>query len=423
MRLKTIKLKKGNDDYNELLSKTIKLIKNELNLNLKYNNLYFLTWFRSAMIFLYQDTVIVVAVEYDFGPNRSDYSSMTLDELYTIKLLKEYPKTGEDIWFKTIMNKSGVHWFNIETFLNWIDEPSQITDNIDEPYYKVISYLRNYNKTLFSTLRYNFYSKWDNDSNFITNIYAFDKKNKIELKIYIPDKFEKINFKWQLIEPKSVNDIAVDDLGQNISNYQKLNCKKEFLKISNEENKFFKVKNYWVMELVKQTIQPVDILHEWSCHRCFCDISIEGAIWVSDFLDENEEPYFFITDSPYLQDTTKIASFNFKNPKYHHKTIFKKDNIKRKLWILNKNEIDELIEFLNAKSEEIEEHYADFYKKAYKKYVKTNWQKLIFEYNHNTAGWGWSGKDFAVPPEEDITQYEALPFNLQIPDYTELLKE
>jgi len=61
---------------------------------------------------------------------------------------------------------------------------------------------------------------------------------------------------------------------------------------------------------------------------------------------------------------------------------------------------------------------------AYKKYVETNWQQLIFEYNHNTAGWCLGDSEFDIPPEKDtdrFTEIEALPFDLQMPDYTKLV--
>ena len=65
MKLKTIKSKIGNMEYNELISKTIELIKAEFELNLRYHNLFFLCWYNSAMVFLYQNTVIIASGEYE----------------------------------------------------------------------------------------------------------------------------------------------------------------------------------------------------------------------------------------------------------------------------------------------------------------------------------------------------------------------
>lgn len=69
-----------------------------------------------------------------------------------------------------------------------------------------------------------------------------------------------------------------------------------------------------------------------------------------------------------------------------------------------------------------EENESGRYYQEYKKYVKTNWQQLIFEYNHNTAGWGWGDEGFEVPPSGKPDGIEQLLFDLPIPDYTELLE-
>ena len=82
--------------------------------------------------------------------------------------------------------------------------------------------------------------------------------------------------------------------------------------------------------------------------------------------------------------------------------------------------------FLNSPSDRVDDYGSGQLYDAYKKYVKTNWQQLIFEYNHNTAGWGWGDSEFDIPPEKDtdrFTEIEALPFALPLPDYTELLKD
>jgi len=421
MKLRTVKNKKGNPEYNDCLEKEVTLIKKKC--GFENGTAFFLGHYKFREIFLINGTIYISSILSVFDSDKgSKNSTLDLCELYKIALKKDYPKNLDDISFDTIIQRSPRYKFTSKEFLEWIDEPSEITENIDNPYYEIIKFLNNYSKNLFKTDNFLFYPKADGDSNFITNIYAYDIKNQLEMKLYIPDKWEEINNIWTLIAPSAVKDIVIDDLGQNVSNYQKLKCKREFLKLANEINPYYKTKNFWVLELLKQTIQPVDILHEWSCHRCFCDINLFGAIWVHDFLNKNEEPYFFITDSIYLQDTTKIAVLNFKNPKYHYKGIFKKDNVKRKGWKLNEKEINKLIEFLNKPSKRVNEYYGGSLDTAYKKYVKTNWQQLIFEYNHNTALWGWNGKGFTIPPEEDETQYEALPFSLSIPDYRKLHK-
>ena len=50
-------------------------------------------------------------------------------------------------------------------------------------------------------------------------------------------------------------------------------------------------------------------------------------------------------------------------------------------------------------------------------------KQLLFEYNQNTAGWGWGETGFNIPPEKDTnrsSEVEALPFDLSIPDYRQL---
>lgn len=86
-----------------------------------------------------------------------------------------------------------------------------------------------------------------------------------------------------------------------------------------------------------------------------------------------------------------------------------------------------MTEFLNAPSERAERTSCDgTYYEAYKKYVKTNWQQLIFEYNHNSAGWGWGENEFDISPEKEsdrLSDAPALPFDLPVPDYTKLAKD
>ena len=50
---------------------------------------------------------------------------------------------------------------------------------------------------------------------------------------------------------------------------------------------------------------------------------------------------------------------------------------------------------------------------------------MIFDYNHNSAGWGWGEGGFDIPPEKESDRFSdapALPFDLPIPDYTKLAK-
>lgn len=403
--LKTIKSKQENTEYKKLLGKVIMQLMNKYQIK----HVYFLGYFDWKYIFLSEGIVYFACY---------DKQKDVLEELYQVKLLKEYPKTLSDIDFKTIC---GNGTFTPEMFLDWIDMPCCITENIDEPYYEVIKFLSRPKKFLY-TERYNYDLSSADFSNYIFNVFVHDKKLDKAMRLYILDKWEKVGDECEVVAPTSVRDIVVDDLGNEISDYQKRNCKKAFIEFANKENETFKVKNFWVMELVKQTVRPIDTLHEWSCHRIFAGKKKFNNIWVYDCPKANEEPYFFITNSAALKDTTKVAVLNFKSPTYHVKGIYKQRNVKAKGWKLDESYIKELIEFL--KSPVDEDNSLD--KGYYNKYVKTNWQHLIFEYNHNTAGWGWGENGFDIPLEKDtdrVSDVEALPFDLPIPEYLELLKD
>ena len=133
---------------------------------------------------------------------------------------------------------------------------------------------------------------------------------------------------------------------------------------------------------------------------------------VSDFLNINEEPYFILTDSPYVNKTTKVDSIDFQTPTYHHEDIYKQGIVKFKNWKLDKNYISELIGFFQSPCDSSIYQY----NKGYEKYVKTNWQQLIYEYNQNTAGW----KHNVIKQNYDC---EVLPFDLPMPNYIELLND
>ena len=269
MKLKTIKSKNGNPEYTQFLAKEIALIKKQCNID-EAATVYFLCHHKWKQIFLINGIIYVANVSCELDKNRHRViSSMNLVELYKIKLYNKYPKTLKDISFEVVILKDPRFTFLPDEFFDWIDMPSEINEAVDLPYYKVIKFLNNYSKDIFRTERYQFYSKWDGDGNFITNIYAYDLKNQAEMKLYIPTKSEKIDDKWGFLPPEKVQDIVLDDLSGKLSSYQKLQCKKEFLQLANEINPQYGIKNYWLMELAKLTIAPIDELHEWSIHRVF----------------------------------------------------------------------------------------------------------------------------------------------------------
>jgi len=413
MFLKTIKSHKCNDEFVKRIFKSKELIKEKVGID-KAETMFYIGYFYFGEIFLHNKKLYIFSTNFEYDSQKKIIiDKISLAELYEITLLKDYPKTVDDIECKTILSKKNSK-FNIDNFLFWIDEPCTITEEIHNPFYEVLQYLNNYSKETFKTKRYLFYSKPDDDYHWVINIYAYDIKNNTEIKLYVAGPWSKE--KQRHIEPLNLQEIAVDKLDGRFSTYQIRDCKKAFLKLINEENATFKKKNFWVMELIKQAIQPTAITHIWSVHKCFGKIDFWGYFFIQDNLAPNEEPYFFITD----RNFTKVAMLKFKQAEYFKQDIYVKGINKAKQWILSEKEIEELIEFFNKPSNRLGQN---LYYGYFDKYVKTNWQQLLFEYNQNTAGWGWGETGFKIPPEKDTNREidaEALPFDLPIPDYRQL---
>ena len=420
------KLRKSKDTYlTKYVFKQIELIKEILNIP-KNSRIYFLGYSRGFNYFLYKNKVIISSwnCERDI---KQDYivDTMEITDLYTIALPREeYPYTNNWVEFRTIKQTTNSH--GVGKFMGMCTYPSIITIEVDSPYYKVIKFLQSYNLKTFKTDNFLFYPKKDNEFCYTLNFYAKDIKNNTELKLYVPNKSaEQENGEWKTIPPQKVYDILIDDLGNNISNYQKLKCKKEFLKLANQYCNELDTKNFFALELVKQTIQPVEYDSGWAVCRIFAGKNKFNNIWISDFMLKDEEPYFMITDSKVTWGVGKIACIDIKTATYHKArikgNIYKQGIVKFKNWELDEECIKELIEFLKSPCDEIDKGlYTKEFAKIYSKYVKTNWQHLIFEYNHNTAGWGWDENRFNLPPDESQGQ---IPFDLPIPDYMELLND
>ena len=402
MKLETIKGKQSDTHYTKYVFKALDLIKNKCHIP-QSAVMFFLGYFHFGQVFLCNGKIYVAKTSMEYSETREPIvETMVLTELYEI-----------DTKTFGIITVLGDKVLSEETRTEWLEEPCDLNYEIDSTYSEVIKYLNNYSKETFKTDRYLFYSKKDNDYNFINNIYAYDTKNKAEIKLYIPNIWS--DKEQAYILPKELKDITAEDLSGKLSVYQQRQCKKAFLRLANEKNSYFKTKNYWVMELIKQAVQPVLILHEWCCHRCFTKPKLFGDIYVYDFPSIDEEPSFFIMDEHF----TKVALLKFKKPEYLFKGIYKRKMAKAKGWELNKKEIKALMEFLQSPSNGKKNYGSGKFYDGYKKYVKTNWQQLIFEYNHNTAGWDVDGP-ISNKVEGEIEQ---LPFNLSMPDYTELLKD
>ena len=253
--------------------------------------MFFLGYFHFGQVFLCNGKIYVAKTSMEYTETREPIvETMVLTELYEVCI--------SDFEIKTVL---GGETLSYETLTEWLEQPCDLNFEIDNTYHEIIKYLNNYSKETFKTDRYLFYSKRDSDYNFINNIYAYDVKNKAEIKLYIPYKWD--NTEQKEVPPTELKNITVDNLSGELSVYQQRQCKKAFLELANTENQYFKTKNYWVMELVKLAIQPILVLHEWSCHRCFSKPKLFGHIWVYDFPSVDEEPSFFITDEHF----TKVA--------------------------------------------------------------------------------------------------------------------
>ena len=345
---------------------------------------------------------------------------LKITELHAIKMLKDYPKTEKDMEVENIISDAV---FNMDNFLFWIDSPSDINSKIDAPFYEVIKYLNRYTKDTFKKDGYCFYPEDDDNYNDMMNFHAVNEKTKEEVILYADEHYDETNKKR--LPTQNLYEIAVDDLSGKLSLYRKRKYKNAFLKLVNENNEFFNVANFWVLEMVNLAIHPHTYWYfkVWDIHRIFCGHEKFRNIWVWDYLEKYEEPYFMYID----EDFSRVAVFNFKRPEYCVKGIFKKFGVKVKCIEPDEKFLKEMVDFFNATAERLPEVTAKgTYYDAYRKYVKTNWQQLIFEYNHNTAGWGWGENGFDVPPQQDTSRFAeapALPFDLPIPDYTKLVKE
>ena len=411
------KIKEKYDISIKFYFRLMELIKSRCNIS-QSENMFYLGWvYYLGNVFLCGGKIFVARTDKDCCYiDENAANSVKLTDLRVVTLLKDYPKNEKDIIVKTILSGED---FNADDFLFWADAPCDINTTVDAPFYEIIKFLNGYKRDLFQTERYNFYPKKDDDYNFTTSFYAYDKKLKTEIKLYTFDTWADD----KCISPQKLMDIVVDDLSENLSDYQKRQCKRAFLKLANEINEVFKVENYWVLELIKYTLQPYFRLKEWSLHRVFCRQGKFSNLWVYDFPKENEEPFFIFVDERFKE----VAAFKFRSAEFYAEKIYKKGDVKVKCFEPDKEFLKEMTEFLKAPSERAEKiSCGGSYYEAYKKYVKTNWQQLIFEYNHNSAGWGWGENGFVIPPEKEsdrLSDAPALPFDLPLPDYTKLAKD
>ena len=400
--MKLSEISKDDYLYTRMYLKIIELAKSATSIN-KSDMMYMIDIFYDYNFFLCRDKIYVVKEDVKYENQNPVIDSIKLTELYKVTLFKDYPKTINDVEIKTIIKDETVSGITAEQILEWIDEPCDITKEIDAPFYEVIKYLKSYNRDSFRDNRYIFYSKQDEDICFDYDyFYAYDTKTDTEIKLYTKPQSIGYGFvELQEFPPQKLNEVFIED-NVKLSAYQKRQCKKSFLEFVNQDNEYFKTKNYWVMKLVWLAIQPILILREWSscCVFGWKNLNFKEIknIQVYDFPKPNEEPSFYLTDDIWGYCSTKIATLHFKSATYHFNGIYKRLYAKRKCWKLDKDSIKELMNFLNSPIDKNEEYFREIG-------VKTNWQRLINRYNENTT----VGNEL-----------EKLPLDLPIPNYMEL---
>ena len=118
----------------------------------------------------------------------------------------------------------------------------------------------------------------------------------------------------------------------------------------------------------------------------------------------DKKPYFLLTDGDRgMIDSTKIAAFDFFKPEYKSTGIYVSGSVKRNHWNVDFETLKRLTEFLKKPYDCTKEiMYKN--KIIFNNEGKTNWQVLIELYNYNT------GYD-----------YEEIPLDLPVPDYTKLI--
>ena len=99
---------------------------------------------------------------------------LALSSLYSVTL-----KEDNAIDFKVIIPET----YTEEEFKIWYNSPCTTTEMVDVANFKAIKFLQNYKKNTFKTENYLFYVKRDKDFTWADNFYAYDIKNKAELKI------------------------------------------------------------------------------------------------------------------------------------------------------------------------------------------------------------------------------------------------
>ena len=200
-------IKKYKDKYcTNLMLKEVNLIKRFCNIS-KNKRVYIIGKWNNREYFLSENKVYVAKF------SLTDKKDLTISSLYLTTL-----KDNNIVDFKTVISDS----YTKEEFIAWYNSPSTTTEMVDVANSRAIKFLQSYKKNKFKTENYPFYVKRDKDYTLADNLYAYDIKNKIEMKLYF-------NSYIETFTPLKEKDIFVEIISGKLSKYQIRKCKKEFI--------------------------------------------------------------------------------------------------------------------------------------------------------------------------------------------------
>ena len=417
MRLKD-RLKYKDEYCTKLVLKQIEAIKKYFGIS-NSKRVYALSKWCGKEYFLCDKKIYVIC----FGYKGAKYPyEPIIESAYVITLEENNIINFETIIPDDTTPKTTMYWgcievdctaqlYTKENFLTWLDSPCRTTADVSVTYRQIVKFLQNYKKNKFKTDRYLYYVKRDKDYTFTYFIYAYDLKTNSELKIYV-DNYIDTTF------PEKLNEIYVKDLSGKLSEYQILQCKKAFFEYCREECAELKAPNFYALDFVKQCIQPIEVDKGWSIAKPFAGTFEFQNIWIDDYLSYDGKPYFVMTEGDNEWLSTRACAIDFFKPEYKSREPYINGHYKSNFWELDKDTLTRLVAFLKepydykkdwqyvkAVKENNIEGINNIQKYSQNCEYKTNWQRIISEYNSNFYG------------------RDELPLDLPMPDYTKLIRE
>lgn len=401
MELKQIT--KYKDKYcTDFVISQILALKKYFNIN-SSNRIFYLERWNDRSYFLCKNRIFVIGFEFKGEyPYQIEIESayvITLDkkEIANFETIKADDTTPKFRMFKGQKIDETKSIYTENDFSTWYNSLCSITNFVNVPHYQLIEFLQKYNQNTFKTKRYSYYVKRDNDRTMAFYVYAKDLITNAEFKIYH-------NFSLKTKIPCYTRDLAIKVLKGSLSEFQIRQAKKSFIEFCKQESLELKTTNYYALELVKQTIQPIEIDNGWFIAKPFAGEFEFNNIWIDDELGYDKKPYFVISDSSNPSKIQKIAVLDFLKPQYKSTDYYINGYMKRNHWELDRETLNKLTLFLQKPFDKtLLKIYTDLGHDICVDGIKTNWQWLISEYNENT---GW--------------KYEKLSLDLPMPDYNKL---